>query len=113
MAAEPPASVSQMPIYYQLKAELDVSFRRYVKEMKDEIVARIDRSEDERREERKELEARVRRLEQSIPEDLAEQLRTLHDQSSSARTTGKLVVLVGSFVLSVLSVVAALVSAFP
>lgn len=101
-----------IPAYYQLKAELDVSFRRYVKEMADEIVKRIDRSEIERREERRELEQRVRDLElrqrelaQSVPSDLAEQLRTLHEQSASTRATGKLMVIIFGFALTLMGIV--------
>lgn len=88
MTSEEPGS-PPFPLYYQLKAELDVSFRRYVKEMADEIVKRIDRSEGERREERKELEHRVRRLE---------------EQTASMRATGKLLVTLFGFALTAVSI---------
>jgi hypothetical protein len=109
----------QIPAYYQLKAELDVSFRRYVKEMADDIVRRIDRSETERREERRELEQRIRDLElhqrelaKSLPSDLTEQLRKLHEQGASTRATGKLLVTIFGFALSIVGIGIAVITIF-
>jgi len=106
-----------IPTYYQLKAELDVSFRRYVKEMADEIVKRIDRSETERREERRELEQRVRDLElrerelsQSMPTDLVDQLRVLHEHGAANRTIFKLLITVFGFALTIIGLGVTIIS---
>ncbi len=77
--------------YYQLKAELQVSIQRIVKESKDEILDRFERAERERKEERRDLDERLRKLEANVPRDLPEQLLRLHDHTSQATARSKLV----------------------
>lgn len=80
--------------------------------MGDDIMRRIDRSDTERREERRDLEERLRRVEQQVPQDLQEQLLNLHTQNSQTRATGKLLVTIFSFALSIIGLGVTLVTVF-
>ena len=83
-----------------------------MKEVGDDIMRRIDRSDTERREERRDLEERLRRVEQQVPQDLQEQLLNLHTQNSQTRATGKLLVTIFSFALSIIGLGVTLVTVF-
>lgn len=83
----PPSSFGQM--YYQLTAELDVRFRRYVEDMGLRILARLDRAETDRRDEGRALDARLRVVEIANPPLLAETVGKLAAQliETSVRLT--------------------------
>lgn len=98
-------AAAEHPWYWRLKGELEITFRRALKEAADAIFVRLDRAEVERREERRDIEVRVGALEQRVPKDLQEQLQKLRSDADATKTTGRLLVTIIGFVLTAITIV--------